>query len=73
MAAEIPRGRLFTALAPDEQKKPPRPLAKHRYLIHDPGKIMMLPLRSKEVSQDVAHKMSNSFKGLEALTVVATD
>ncbi|MEX1215974.1 SOS response-associated peptidase family protein [Saccharospirillum sp.] len=42
-----PGGRLFTALTPDEQKKPPRPIAKHRYLIHDPGKIMMLAAMCK--------------------------
>lgn len=42
-----PGGRLFTALTPDEQKRPPRPIAKHRYLIHDQGKIMMLAAMCK--------------------------
>lgn len=42
-----PGGRLYTALTPDEQKKPLKPIAKHRYLIHDPDKIMLLAAMCK--------------------------
>ncbi len=35
-------GRLYTELSEEEQQKPPKPIAKHRYLIHQPGKIMLL-------------------------------
>ena len=42
-----PGGRLYTALSPEEQKKPPKPIAKHRYLIHDPGRIMLLAAMCK--------------------------
>lgn len=42
-----PGGRLFTGLSKEEQQKPPKPVAKHRHLIHQPGKIMLLAAMCK--------------------------
>lgn len=37
-----PGGLLHTELSEEEQQKPPKPMAKHRFLIHQPGKVMLL-------------------------------
>lgn len=42
-----PDGLLYSELSREQQKTPPKPMAKQRFLIHQPGKVMLMAAMCK--------------------------
>ena len=42
-----PGGVLYSGLSEDQKQKPPKPIAKQRFLIHQPGKVMLMAAMCK--------------------------